>query len=61
MPKFVQEILEIIELNEEFMEFEDDPNLVWINAAFEIPDFPENSDEETLIPDAFVFDNIETM
>ena len=50
MPKFVQEILEIIELNEEFMEFE-----------MEIPDFPENSDEEILIPDAFVFDNIETM
>ena len=30
MPKFVQEILEIIELNKEFMEFE-----------MEIPDFPE--------------------
>lgn len=28
---------------------------------FEIPGFSENSDEEILIPDAFVFDNIETM
>ena len=48
MPKFIEQILEMPELNEEFMEFE-------------IPDFPENSDEEILIPDAFVFDNIETM
>lgn len=28
---------------------------------FEIPDFPENSDEEIRIPDAFIHDNIETM
>lgn len=36
-------------------------NDVWMNVAFENPDFPDDSDEEVLIPDAFVPDNIETM
>ena len=55
MPKFIEEILENMDTDSDI------ENLLWINAAFEIPDFPENSDEEILIPDAFVFDNIETM
>ena len=46
MPKFIEQIIE---------------NHFWNDVDFENPDFPENSDEEILIPDAFVFDNIETM
>ena len=57
MPTFVEEIIE---------------NHFWNDDDFKIPDFPSGSEEEILIqrsgsaqhcriPDAFVFDNIETM
>ena len=47
MPKFIEEIIEMLERNEEFMEFE-------------FPDFPEESPEER-IEDAFIPENILTL
>ena len=49
MPKFILEIIEMLELKQEFMEFET-----------EIPDFPDE-EPELNIEDAFVHDNIVTM
>ena len=46
MPKFVEEIVE---------------NYFWNDFDFEIPDFPSDSEEEILIPDAYVPENIVTM
>ena len=46
MPKFIEQIIE---------------NHFWNDDDFEIPDFPDLSEEEIRIPDAFVPDNIETM
>ena len=55
MPKFIEQILENLDTDSDI------ENLLWINVAFENPDFPDLSEEEILIPNAFVFDNIETM
>ena len=46
MPKFIQEIIE---------------NHLWAEIPFEIPDFPENSEEEIRIEDAFIPDDILTL
>ena len=55
MPKFVEQIIENLDTDADI------ENLHWTNVAIEIPDFPDLFEEEILIPDAFVFDNIETM
>lgn len=55
----MNEILGVLGLD--FALDDDLQNDVWMNVAFENPDFPENSDQEILIPDAFVPENIETM
>ena len=46
MPKFILEIIE---------------DHFWNETSFEIPDFPENGEDEIFILDAFVPDNIVTM
>ena len=55
MPKFIQDVIDNLDIDSDI------ENLLWINVAFENPDFPDLSEEEIRIPDAFVPDNIETM
>ena len=47
MPKFIEEILDNLDFDFDF--------------EIEIPDFPDLSEEEIRIPDAFIPDNIVTM
>ena len=55
MPKFVQDVIDNLDIDADI------ENLLWINVAFENPDFPSGSEEEFLFPDAFIPENIETM
>ena len=55
MPKFVQDVIDNLDIDSDI------ENLLWINVAFENPDFPSGSEEEIRIFDAFVPDNIETL
>ena len=55
MPKFVEEIIENLDTDADI------ENLLWINIAFENPNFLDFSEEEFLIPDAYAPEKILTM
>ena len=59
MPKFVQDVIDNLDIDSDIDS--DIENLLWFNVAFENPDFPDLSEEEIRISDAFVPDNIETI
>ena len=54
MPKFVQDLIDNLDIDSDI------EHLLCMNVAFEEPEFLEEEPEK-YFPDAFVFDNIETM
>ena len=54
MPKFVQDLIDNLDIDSDI------EHLLWMNVAFEEPEFLDEEIEE-YFPDAFVPENIETM